>query len=303
MRERRIEMKVVILGTGLVAKFHAAAVGEIPGLEVSAMCARGDDWDAALGEKGVGLCLVANASGAHDRAVEAAARHGVHVLVEKPLGITSARIDAMGAACDAAGVKLGCIFQTRWSEDFRRIKRTVESGELGRITYAAVQVPWWRDDEYYTGSEWHGTREMDGGGALMNQAIHMVDWLTALMPPVAEVKAFAGTLAHPMEAEDTVSAALRFEGGALGHVYATTAARPGRGKRIEINGTGGSVAWEDASHGASSAGAIPHGQHREAIEAFLEWVRGGEEFATRWEEARKPVALIEEIYRAAGIVV
>lgn len=294
------ETGVVIVGTGLIASFHASAVQAIPGLRVVAKCRRTDDWDAALAQPGVGLCLVANASGAHDEAVFAAARHGVPVLVEKPVAITTARTDAMIAACEQAGVPLGCIFQTRWSETFRRLRTAVSSGELGRITYAAVQVPWWRDDTYYTQSGWHGTREMDGGGALINQAIHMVDWLVALMPPVTDVKAFAATLAHPMETEDTVSAALRFEGGALGAVYATTASYPGRGKRIELTGTKGTLVLDDTACGTADPGAIPFDQHRQCIEAFWDACRGGAPYPIDGREARKSVSLIERIYADAA---
>lgn len=294
------EIGVVIVGTGLISKFHEEACGQITGLKVVAKCSRHDDLDAALSQPGVGLCLVANASGAHDAAVFAAARHGVPVLVEKPLAITTARVDAMIAACEAAGVPLGCIFQTRWSDDFARLRAAVEGGELGRITYATVHVPWWRDDAYYTESDWHGTKTMDGGGALINQAIHMVDWLVALMPPVTDVKAFAGALAHPIETEDTVSAALRFEGGALGGVYATTASYPGRGKRIEITGTKGTVVLEDSAHGTSNAGAIPCEQHRQAIAAFVDALRGGPAYPIDGREARKSVELIERIYKDAG---
>ena len=293
-------MKVVIIGTGLISNFHAEAVGNIAGLEVAAKCRRSDDWDAALAQPGVGLCLVANASGAHDEAVFAAARHGVPVLVEKPIGITTARVDAMIAACETANVPLGCLFQTRWSDEFVRLRQTVDSGELGRLTYAAVQVPWWRDDSYYTKSDWHGTKAMDGGGALINQAIHMVDWLVALMPPVADVKAFTATLAHPMEAEDTVSAALRFEGGALGGVYATTASHPGRSKRIEITGTKGTIVIEDSQCGSSNAGSIPCIQHQRAIEAFVASCQGGKPYPIDGREARKSVDLIERIYRSGA---
>ncbi|MGN0853867.1 MAG: Gfo/Idh/MocA family protein [Kiritimatiellia bacterium] len=293
-------MKVVIIGTGLISNFHAEAVGNIPGLEVVAKCRRSDDWDAALSRPGVGLCLVANASGAHDEAVFAAARHGVPVLVEKPIGITTARVDAMIAACEAARVPLGCLFQTRWSDEFVRLRQTVDSGALGRLTYAAVQVPWWRDDAYYTNSDWHGTKAMDGGGALINQAIHMIDWLVALMPPVTDVKAFTATLAHPMEAEDTVSAALRFDGGALGGVYATTASHPGRPKRIEITGTGGTAVVEDSQCGSSHAGAIPCIQHQRAIEAFVASLQGGRPYPVDGREARKSVDLVERIYRSGA---
>ena len=237
---------VVIIGSGLIARFHAQAVNASDKLELKGFCdlfslesakkaaaefggAAWGDYKDAFSAEGVNMATVATASCAHDEAVFAAAEHGVPVLVEKPLAITTARIDAMIAACRKSGVPLGCIFQTRWDEAFVDAKRRIDAGELGRITYAGIRVPWWREDDYYTKSSWHGTWAGDGGGSLINQAIHLVDWLVALMPPVREVKAFAAALAHPVETEDTVSAALRFEGGALGGVYATTAAFPGHG--------------------------------------------------------------------------
>ena len=217
---------VVIIGSGLIARFHAQAVNASDKLELKGFCdlfslesakkaaaefggAAWGDYKDAFSAEGVNMATVATASCAHDEAVFAAAEHGVPVLVEKPLAITTARIDAMIAACRKAGVPLGCIFQTRWDEAFVDAKRRIDAGELGRITYAGIRVPWWREDDYYTKSSWHGTWAGDGGGSLINQAIHLVDWLVALMPPVREVKAFAAALAHPVETEDTVSAALR----------------------------------------------------------------------------------------------
>ncbi|MBR4651966.1 MAG: Gfo/Idh/MocA family oxidoreductase [Kiritimatiellae bacterium] len=306
---------VVIAGTGLIARFHAQAVKDSAATRLVAVCGRDaartkafcaesggeayTDLDAALSRPDAGLLLVATASGAHDEAVFAAARHRVPVLVEKPIAITAARVDAMISACREAGVPLGCIFQTRWSEEFEDARRRIAAGELGRITFARADVPWWRDDSYYTGSSWHGTKTMDGGGALINQAIHAVDWLVALMPPVTEVKAFTATLAHPMEAEDTVSAALRFEGGALGQIYATTASYPGRPKRIEITGTKGTLEIGAASaQGTSRPDSMPCDQHRLAIEAFVESMRGGRPYPIDGAEARKSVDLIERIYRS-----
>ncbi len=312
----------VIVGTGLIAKFHASAVVSSDKLHLIGVCGRSkekacafiaaiddeetrnacaafDDIDAALSIPGVGLCIVGTASGAHDEAVFAAARHGVPVLVEKPLALTIARTDAMIEVCEKANVPLGCIFQTRWTEQFAKLREAVESGRLGKITYASVQVPWWRDDRYYTESSWHGTKEMDGGGALINQAIHTVDWLAALMPPVKDVKAFTATLAHPMEAEDTVSAAVLFEGGALGHVYATTASYPGRGKRIEITGTEGTIVVEDEAHGTNRPDAIPFEPHKKAIESFVDSINGGVPYPIDGREARKSIALVESIYNSA----
>ena len=309
---------VVIIGSGLIARFHAQAVNASDKLELKGFCdlfslesakkaaaefggAAWGDYRDAFSAEGVNMATVATASCAHDEAVFAAAEHGVPVLVEKPLAITTARIDAMIAACRKAGVPLGCIFQTRWDEAFVDAKRRIDAGELGRITYAGIRVPWWREDDYYTKSSWHGTWAGDGGGSLINQAIHLVDWLVALMPPVREVKAFAAALAHPVETEDTVSAALRFEGGALGGVYATTAAFPGRGKTMEVAGTKGTIAFSDEATGTSRPDQLPFTGHQKCFEAFADSLAGGAPYPIPGEEARKSVALIEEIYKSAGL--
>ncbi len=309
---------VIVVGTGLIARFHAKAVNASEKLELKGFVGRSQekaaglsdefggvpfsDIDAAFASDGVGMAVVATASGAHDEAVFAAARHRVPVLVEKPIAITVERTDRMIAACRETGTPLGCIFQTRWTDDFREAKAKVESGALGRLTYGGIRIPWWRGDEYYSGSSWHGSWDKDGGGALMNQSIHMVDWLVALMPPVEDVKAFAATLAHPMEAEDTVSAAIRFRGGALGGVYATTASYPGRGKSMEITGTGGTIEVVDGGHGVSRPDALDCAPHMACFEAFADSLEpGGTPYPIPGEEARKSVALIERIYRSAGL--
>lgn len=309
---------VVIVGTGLIAKFHAQAVNASSRLTLKGFVGRTrekalslssefggeafDSLDSALSAPGVGMAVVATASGAHDEAVLAAARHRVPVLVEKPIAITTARVDRMIAACRETGTPLGCIFQTRWTDDFRCAKAKVESGDLGRLTYGGIRIPWWRTDEYYSKSSWHGTWETDGGGALINQSIHMVDWLVALMPPVEDVKAFAATLAHPMEAEDTVSAAIRFQGGALGGVYAATSSFPGRGKSLEITGTKGTFEIADGGHGVARPDALEYASHQACFESFADSLEpGGAPYPIPGEEARKSVDLIERIYRSAGL--
>ena len=310
---------VLIVGTGLIARFHAQAVNASGRLELIGFAGRTlekagalaaefggkafDSLDAAMSAPGVGMAVVATASGAHDEAVFAAAKCRVPVLVEKPIAITVERTDRMIAACRETGTPLGCIFQTRWTDDFKDAKAKVESGELGRLTYGGIRIPWWRNDEYYTKSSWHGTWDVDGGGALINQSIHMVDWLVALMPPVEDVKAFAATLAHPMEAEDTVSAAIRFEGGALGGVYATTASFPGRGKTMEITGTKGTLEIADSGHGVSRPDAIQYAAHQACFEAFADSLEpDGAPYPIPGEEARKSVDLIERIYRSASVI-
>ena len=309
---------VVIVGSGLIARFHAQAVNASEKLELRGFCdlfsiesakkaaaefggEAWGDYKSAFTSPGVGMVTVATASGGHDEAVFAAAEHKLPVIVEKPLSISTKRIDAMIDACKKAGVQLGCILQTRWEEKFAEAKRKIDAGEIGKLTYAGVRVPWWREDEYYTKSSWHGTWAVDGGGALINQSIHMVDWLVALMPPVVDVKAFAATLAHPMETEDTVSAALKFEGGALGGVYAATSSFPGRGKTMEITGTKGTIEFSDEENGKSRPDQFPFTGHLKCFDAFADSLEGGAPYPIPGEEARKSVALIEAIYKSAGI--
>ena len=310
--------RVLILGTGLISRFHQQAVEASDRLAlVGRVPFRTGDWRAALARRDVDFLVVATASGAHDAAVFAAAERRLPVLVEKPLAISTARIDAMAAACAATGTPLGCICQTRWAPAFQATLAAVKAGRLGRLTYARVAVPWWRDDAYYTASSWHGTREMDGGGALMNQSIHMIDWLTALMPPVEEVRGFAATLAHPMETEDTACAAIRFAGGALGAVYGATSAWPGRPKTLEIAGTRGTIVLRDhavaewaladgtppppsdaggaAAHGASRPDQLDGSLHRACFEAFADALDGGAPYPVDAAAARRSVDLIERI--------
>ncbi|MBQ6246672.1 MAG: Gfo/Idh/MocA family oxidoreductase [Kiritimatiellae bacterium] len=306
--------RFAILGTGMIAAFHAEALAAMEGGRLVAVCDRDggrarafadahglspgcafDDIDVLLGGGGVDVLLVATPSGFHHEGVLAAARHGVHVLCEKPLEISTARIDRLAAICGEAEVFLGGIFQTRWTDTFMEARRLIDSGALGRLTYASVQVPWWRSDDYYAGSSWRGTYAVDGGGALMNQGIHMLDWLTALMPPVEEVKAFTATLAHDIEAEDTAVAVIRFRGGALGHVYATTASFPGSAKRFELHGTKGTFVFDDSEHGAARPDHIESELHRRCFTAFAAALDGGPAYPVDAAEARKSVALVEAI--------
>ena len=321
-------MKTLVIGGGLISRFHEQAILASDRLAFAGCVPfRSGEWKSALAQPGLGMAVVATASGAHDEVVFEAARLRVPVLVEKPLAITSARIDAMAAACAATATPLGCVCQTRWTPAFQATLAAVRRGCLGRITFARVDVPWWRDDSYYTQSSWHGTWAMDGGGALMNQSIHMIDWLTALMPPVVEVKGFAATLAHPMEAEDTACAALRFEGGALGVVYGATSSWPGSAKSLEITGTRGTIVIKDhaivewrladsstpesflppsspgtsagtsGSHGSSRPDQLDFTLHQACFEAFADSLSGGEPYPVDAAAARRSVALIERISR------
>lgn len=334
-----------ILGTGAISKFHARAVAENPGARLVAVCSRDksraqafasefgceafDSIDTMLSFPGVDILVIATPSGAHLKAAVAAARAGKHVLCEKPLEITTERVDAMIQAHRQAGTQLGCIFQIRYSKALEPIRVAVREGRFGTLTYAGVYVPWWRNEEYYSASSWHGTRKLDGGGALMNQAIHMIDLLCDVMPPIESVSACVSSIGHPgIETEDAATAALQFHGGAVGVIYGTTSSWPGQSKRLEVSGTAGTAVLVDdglsvfdfrdsrlsdekvcaarnsgsqsAAHGAANPVAMTHALHAECFKDFLNALRFGTPYQSNGVSARRSVAVIEAIYKSAA---
>ena len=332
-----------IVGCGMISAFHAKAIEALPNAELRAVYSRseenarnrgeefGADWTTDLSrllERGdIDIVTICSASGAHAETSIAAAKAGKHVIVEKPLDIALERIDAMIGACAEAGTQLSGVFQSRFHPTSQLLKRAVEEGRFGRLTLAEATVKWWRSQAYYDEGGWKGTKALDGGGALMNQSIHAIDLLQWLMGPVAEVAAFAGTLAHErIDVEDTAVAAVRFESGALGVIQGATSVHPGFFKKIEVSGDKGSAVMEEENlsfwqfeeetaederirrefadqtqtgGGASDPSAISFEGHRRQFEAFIERVESGEPNELDGAEARKAVEIILAVYRSA----
>src|SRR5947207_5806244 len=199
----------------------------------------------ALERKDVDVVIVSTPSGAHLDSAVAAAEAGKHVVVEKPLEITAERCDRIINACEKNHVKLCTIFPSRFGDANRTLKAAVEAGRFGRLTLGETTCKWWRSQAYYDEGGWKGTKALDGGGALMNQAIHNVDLLLWMMGGVTHISGFTAMLAHErIEVEDTGVACLRFSSGALGVIQATTSVWPGYPKTIAIHGNRGSVVIE-----------------------------------------------------------
>ncbi len=264
-------MRAAIIGIGAIARMHARALADIPGVELVAATCRTEDkgrafaaefgctWHAdtarMLRREKPDFVTVATPSGAHLDAVVAAARRGVHVICEKPLEISLRRIDRMLAAVEKAGVTLGAIFPQRFNPVVAAVHAAATAGRFGSLAIAASYVPWWRDDAYYGPGRWQGTKALDGGGALMNQSIHGVDalqWIAgATMPglapgenPVESVQALTAVRAHDaerLEVEDTCVAILRFRNGGLGQLLAATSLFPGQLRRFLFGGRDGTA--------------------------------------------------------------
>ena len=325
----------------MVADFHAKAIHDISGAKLVGFCDGGsgrakqlatqyscqafENYQTMLENDEIDIVTIATPSGFHLEPTVAAAKAGKHVICEKPLEISLERIDMMIDAHDKAGTLLGGILQNRFNEALVHLRQAIDSGRFGDITYVGVFVPWWRSDEYYQDS-WHGTWELDGGGALMNQSIHMIDLLYDLMPSIETIHALAGTLGHrDMETEDTAVAILRFTTGTLGIIYGTTASYPGQLRRLEITGTKGTVVYQEDSFsvwqfaeettkdqkirkqfshvkgpgGMAEPASITHENHRRNFKAFIHSLETGEEFCLRGNEARKAVEIVLAIYESA----
>ena len=201
-------------------------------------------YEDFLAHRPMDLVVIGSPSGVHAEQGIAAAERGLHVLVEKPIDVSTARGETLVAAAGKAGVKLGVLFQDRLKPDLVRLRGFLAGGGLGRVLVASARVKWHRPPEYYSASTWRGTKALDGGAALVNQGIHTVDLLLWLLGPVVDVRALTGTLLHAIEGEDVALALLRFASGALATLEATTVAFPGYPRRVEISGTAGTVVVE-----------------------------------------------------------
>ena len=249
-----------LLGAGSISDTHARAALEIPGVTITAVYGRNfekarrlaglyggtafDSLESFLDHRPMDLVAIGSPSALHGDQGIAAVQRGLHVLIEKPLDITTAKADELIAAADRAGVKLGVFFQDRLKPDVVTLKAMIDAGVLGRPVLASGHVRWYRPPEYYGGSRWRGTFALDGGGALINQAIHTVDLMLHVFGPIASLDARVGTQLHTIEVEDTVVATLQFKNGALGVFQASTAVFPGYARRVELTGSNGTATLE-----------------------------------------------------------
>ncbi len=249
-----------IVGCGVIASFHAKAIGDLSGARLVAVAdlspkrardlasdfgAEALDVDGLLARPDIDVICVCVPSGAHAEIGVRAAAAGKHVVLEKPIEVTLEAADRIIAASNKYGVSLSVISQHRWDRGVQALKELVDSGKLGRLVLGDAIVKWYRTQEYYESGDWRGTLKLDGGGALMNQGVHYVDLLQWVMGPVERVFARTRTSAHQnIEVEDIALAVLSFASGAVGVIECSTAVYPGLSERLEITGTGGTAIVE-----------------------------------------------------------
>jgi predicted dehydrogenase len=326
-----------LIGGGNITDTHARAARAIPGVEIAAfygtnpeklaaLCSEHggrpyQDFEAFLAHRPMDFVAIGSPSGLHAAHGIAAAQRGLHVLTEKPIDINTVRADVLIDAAQRSGVKLGVMFQDRVKSGIRQLKEWISTGVVGTPLLADARVKWYRYPEYYSQSRWRGTLALDGGGALINQAIHTVDLLLWLLGDVVRVQSRTMTALHKIEAEDTALAILEFSSGALGVFQATTAGYPGYPRRLEVTGSEGTVILEqdrivaanlrnpppgfnegaapDENQSATSAVVSDFRGHQALFEDFIHAIESDTTPICDGRDGRRSIALVEAIYRAA----
>src|SRR5881394_11646 len=272
-----------------------------------------DRLETILDDRSVDAVLILTPPNTHLELVERFAKAGKHILLEKPLEITTARAERLVAACK--DVTLGIVLQHRFRPAAEKLHELLAAGRLGKLVSASAAIPNWRPQNYYD-QPGRGTKARDGGGVLLTQGIHTLDLLTWFAGEAKDVKSvWTTTPVHRMETEDLACAALRFESGALGVVHATTTAYPGYPERVELIGTHGTALLEGTAlraqfmdgtsvevkteSGAGGTGAdpmaFPHDWHRSLLVDFLDAVERRREPRSSGRKTLKVHRLIARI--------
>jgi UDP-N-acetyl-2-amino-2-deoxyglucuronate dehydrogenase len=335
-------MRFGIAGCGKIARNHLGALRTAAGVEVvavadvdgdraQAFAARHgvprayDDVDRMLAA-GLDAVTICTPHGAHEAGVLAAARHGTHVLCEKPIALRVEQAERMVTATADAGVRFGVLFQRRFWPAAARIRAAIDRGRLGQPVCGGVLGRLNRDADYYA-EPWRGRLATEGGGVLMTQVIHHIDLLLWFMGPAQRVTGRCDTLVHRevIEVEDTAAAIVEFASGGIATIQAGTTFRPGLGVQLWVSDvTGRTVGCSEFPEGigftdvstlddqrvlhagvaTASMGDLPLAEihdhlapyHAMQIEDFVAAVRDNREPAVTGRDAVRSLEIIEAIY-------
>ncbi|WP_415919074.1 Gfo/Idh/MocA family protein [Tateyamaria sp. SN6-1] len=335
-------MNVLLIGTGMVAQAHILALHDAgAGVRLDAVLGRDPArtrafCDAASRTLGYApepftdmatalarmpdMAVVITPPDARADISRALAGAGIPTLMEKPVERSLAGARAVTDIYAQAGVPLGLCFQHRTRAAARTLRDRLRSGDLGDIVHLEARVPWWRDQAYYD-APGRGTYARDGGGVMINQAIHTLDLALWLVGPVRRVQALMRTSPlHDMEAEDIAAALLHLRSGASGVLTATTAAYPGSAESIAITTTkghahlqgdhlridlisGASETIAPDTGGGTGGGADPmaftHAWHQAVLEDFVDALANDRAPLAPPDEALHVHAVIDAMERAA----
>lgn len=325
------DFRFVMVGSGNISRTYLRAIDNLPGVAVAAMISRGGQRPDHLAPAipmftslaavtvPFDAVILTTPNGLHHQGAIEAARLGKHVLTEKVLDISLANMDAMCAACEAAGVKLAVCYQRRMSPENRAVKELLATGRLGKVFAADMRVKFYRDLAYYHSGPYRGQYALDGGGPFMQQASHNVDLFCWFFGLPEKVVSMIGTFTHAIEVEDHGVALLRYADGMIGSITASSACQPGFPPVLEIHTDKGSivmvndeiVTWHVAGverppkppgfevHSGSNTAAVTDTAGHEAIlRDFVVAVREDRDPAVPASSGRLATELILKIYGA-----
>lgn len=328
---------IAMAGSGMIAGVHLAALKEIPDARIVGAWSlppeetqrfsaqhqiRGyRSYDELLADPEVQAVIICLPSGHHADYGMRAASAGKHVIVEKPIDVTIAKARALIETCRKNDRRLSVIFQNRFTPAARKLRKALDQGLLGRLILGDAYVKWYRSPAYYTSNAWRGTKAIDGGGALINQAIHTIDLLQWMMGGAKRLCGLVRTSTHTIESEDLGVAVVEFSNGAVGVIEGSTAIQPGFKERIEIHGQKGSVileggnitAWkvegcneadyvdeQKVSYGSTSSPAISHVNHKAQLEEIVASIQKNVESSINGEEGLKALRIVLGIYESSA---
>lgn len=257
MNAEQPAIKFAVIGMGLMGKRHAEIIRCTPGAELAAVhdsrlqtkdfgnILYASDYKEILSAPKIDAVVICLPSGLHAQFGVQAAQYRKHVITEKPIDISMNSATLLVKACEEFKVQCHVISQNRFSEAMTGLKQALTNGIFGKIFLVEASVKWYRHDEYYTESGWRGRVSGEGGGVIMNQAIHTIDLLIWLLGKPILVEAMtAGNRKPIMETEDVAVASLKFADGALGVFSASTSTYPGFKESIALYGEHGSCVIE-----------------------------------------------------------
>ncbi|HZG76956.1 MAG TPA: Gfo/Idh/MocA family oxidoreductase [Paenibacillus sp.] len=325
-----------LIGCGAIADVHLKALAELDRARIVGVSSRteerarstGGQWKCGwttdyrklLADPEVEIVCVTTSSGTHGPIGLEAIRAGKHLVVEKPIAMTSAEAEAMVMEAERNGVTLSVIAQNRFYDHHRWIKRVVEEGRIGKLLLAEISRPYYRTQAYYDSADWRGTIAEDGG-ALMNQGIHSIDLLLWIAGGVRSVNGRTATLTHRMEAEDLGLAILTMENGAFATVMCSTSMAPGFEPTFHLYGEKGAIRVEgsrvvhwsvpdvplpdslqhlESKSSAADPRNVSHQYHQLQLLDVMDAIEAGRAPLVTGRDGMAAVRLIEMIYRSSG---
>ncbi len=327
------QLKVGVIGCGNVSKVHFAAVAANPQAQLVAACDIKPNRAAAYGAEYqvpdftdykdvldlepdiIHICTPHHTHA--DICIDACDR-GIHVLTEKPMAVSLHDADRMRTAAERNGTYLGVIFQNRYNAASIAVKKAVDEGRLGKVYGTRMFVTWYRPDEYYSRSDWKGTWDMEGGGVLIDQAIHTIDLMQWIVGSIDSLEASMDNRTHDLiDVEDVAEATVYFKNGAIGSLYAVNYYTYDADVFLEVHGQYGIARIEKDAAMIKLKGQEPEivrppeensapgksywgASHKTQIAQFYESVLNGTPVDIDGAEGRTALEIVRSIYYSGG---